>query len=258
MSFSTSSSQHPRILYTSRKPQTSSSYVASASSGSTPSSSSSTSSSKTLMTEAEQQSKTDEKRRIRIGIVGTAGRKLSGGKPMTKELFQHMLQAVTETIEGLGSEWNEVHFISGGAAWADHLAVVLFLEKQAAGLKIYIPCKWIGAGEGYHDTGKKDWRTNPGRTANIYHENFSSIVGRNSFIDIDTAQTRGASLDATHPGYHNRNTAIALASDILIALTWSEGNEPTEGGTLDTWKKCTRGKKIHISLPELVKQYNLI
>ena len=61
--------------------------------------------------------------------------------------------------------------------------------------------------------------------------------------DIREAIVCGAIVNA-RDSFHERNMDIAKA-EVLIAFTWSNGEAPLKGGTLDTWKKCT-GRKIHV------------
>ena len=98
------------------------------------------------------------------------------------------------------------------------------------------------------DTGERDWRKNPGQMANTCHRNFSQKIKDDSLKQIYSAISIGANY-AVHKGFHARNKKVA-ESPFLIALTWSKGNAPDKGGTLDTWTKC-RGRKIHIPLDSI-------
>src|SRR6516162_5189861 len=113
---------------------------------------------------------------VRVAIIGTAGRGADGLR-MNKELFFNMC-AVTKNCL---SEWKlnpqRVHLVSGGAAWADHVAVRLFLdgldfdddkkEERFAGLTLWLPCPFSNAKA--LDNNLKTWQLNPGRTMNAYH-----------------------------------------------------------------------------------------
>ncbi len=72
----------------------------------------------------------------------------------------------------------------------------------------------------------------------------------NSYEDLMEAVTKGADIDSSKSNFHSRNSMVAK-SDYCIAFSWSDGNEPTDGGTADTWKKC-KGVKKHISLQSMV------
>lgn len=169
-----------------------------------------------------------------MAIVGTA-RTLPG---MTDELFQKMCLHALKNVK-------TNHLVSGGAAWSDHVAVALFLAyPERFTLTLHLPCKWNGR---YEDSGKYDWKTNPGRTSNIYHEQFSKAVKRESLQDIDRAIKLGAKVQV-HNGFHARNDVIAKAS-YMLAYSWDK-LEPIEGGTAYTWRKC-KGQRSHVCLNSL-------
>lgn len=187
-----------------------------------------------------------------VAIIGTAGRMNDKrNKDLTTAHFEWMVDSALKTLVSFGLDPSETHLISGGAAWADHVAVELFLRKKVAGLTLYAPCAFAEAS--FVDTGSADWRTNPGKTSNYYHRLFSEKIGRNSLTEIATACARGAVLDTSGTGFHSRNSAIAARATHMIAFTWSEEGKPTDGGTLDTWKKCALAGefKVHVSLKEV-------
>jgi len=139
-----------------------------------------------------------------------------------------------------------VTLVSGGAAWADHAAVRLFLGGGYAGLTLHLPCPWH---RGKHwDNGQYSWKTNPGRTANVYHRRFSSETGADTLGELEHAKRNGAVMVA-HAGFFQRNSAIAKA-DYLVAFSWADSPESITGGTKYTWRKC-RTQKLHVSLPAL-------
>lgn len=127
----------------------------------------------------------------------------------------------------------------------DHSAVKCFVNDPRCKLTLYLPCKWTG--EKYEDIGVRDWKKNPGRTSNLYHEKFSNTIGYNSLQEIQKAASLGATLDTSFHGFHNRNSQVAK-SDFLIAFTWSTSGAPDDGGTLDTWEKAKSAQKVHVSL----------
>lgn len=186
---------------------------------------------------------------MKVAIVGMAGRDKTMYKLLTKQLFESMVQRVADRLP---TTTNNVVLISGGAAWADHVAVTLFLRGKVHGLELCLPCEWNSIKSEFHDNGKKDWRVNPGRTANQYHRKFSSVIGRSSLQELQIAGDKGASFNV-YNGFHQRNGVIADKCDKTISLTWASGNAPTSGGSLDQWRKCKKPKE-HISLMPLVKE----
>jgi DNA helicase II / ATP-dependent DNA helicase PcrA len=185
---------------------------------------------------------------IYLSIIGTSGRNADpNSSKLTATLFESMVKSAGEIIlKECGSQSNVI-LVSGGAPWADHVAVSLFLRdhERYKGLKIYAPCPFEG--DKYKDSGVVDFRTNPGGTLNYYFKPFSKKCGRDMLLDISRAIDLGAVIDTSGRGFKDRNSKIAK-SDIIIAYTWGKF-DPSSGGTADTWSKISdRSKKIHVSL----------
>jgi hypothetical protein len=178
----------------------------------------------------------------KIAIIGTAGRDKS--KPMTQILWSAMVADAQQRILK-GS-----HLVSGGAAWADHLAIHLFLIGHAGALTLHLPAPFQnGRFEGPMKSS--------GSTANYYHELFSEIIRVDTRKQIQFCSflpNVSGSFEPAAPGYGGifaRNTKVAQA-DGMLAYTWGEtSDQPADGGTLDTWNKC-QGEKIHVPLKWLV------
>ncbi len=168
---------------------------------------------------------------ITLAIIGTAGRK-DDAKHLTRKHFE----AMCIVAEGLIEQINESNYplttlVSGGAAWADAVAVKLFLDKKVLGLRLFIPAEWTN-GE-FYDTGVKDPKLNPGGTANYWHRKFQSATGINGLSDIQIAKAHGAELYCCRGGFHGRNAMVAK-SDFILACTFGDGHIVKEGGTADT------------------------
>lgn len=176
----------------------------------------------------------------RIVIIGTAGRDKT--KRMDLVLWQWMLQHALTTIPK-GS-----HLVSGGAAWADHLAVVLFIRGYATGLTLHLPAPFRGGCF-------KGPSKSSASAANWYHQKFSEAVGVDSLADIDMALRVLQCEHTCEPsqvgfgGMFARNAKVAADADILYAYTFGEGDVPAPGGTRDTWDQC-KGERIHVPLPQ--------
>lgn len=185
---------------------------------------------------------------VRIAIVGWSGGRVVPSL-QTRELFDAMVAKARSVIESMAL-WETVHLVSGGAAWSDHVAVGLFLQGQAAGLTLHLPCTMA---DKFQDNGDTRWEKNPGRLANARHRMFSSSTGIASLREILEAERRGAILRSGYDGFHSRNTAVANDCDVLIAFSWAKEDGPNEGGTMDTWKKAGRArvKRVHVSLASL-------
>lgn len=184
-----------------------------------------------------------------VAIIGTAGRNEDGEK-LDGEKFEQMVRAAGT------AQVSNATLVSGGAAWADHVAVVLFLLRGCNHLILHFPAPWDYEKVQFSDTGVNDWRTNPGGTANHYHEKFSNKVYGNptqTFKQIAAAIKLGAEVIVGY-SFHGRNTKIAEA-DNLIAMTFGTGPVVKDGGTRDTYEKFVkngRGSAIHIDLNDML------
>jgi DNA helicase II / ATP-dependent DNA helicase PcrA len=177
----------------------------------------------------------------KIAIIGTAGRDKT--KPMTRQLWDWMVMHATEIVPG-GS-----HLVSGGAAWADHLAVHLFLNGCAESLTLHLPAPM-----------NKHGFTGPFKSAasaaNYYHGIFSDAIGENTIGQLLMAcegEHCNGTFEPEAPGYgamFNRNKKVAATAESMLAYTFGPGDVPADGGTKDTWDMC-RGERIHIQLPIL-------
>lgn len=170
---------------------------------------------------------------MKVAIIGTAGRGTSF-QNLNIEVFLKMLADTEKKLKNLGKK---LILVSGGAAWADHLAVDLYLRNIYKNLILYLPAAFEK--EQFIDNGFKS----PGNTANYYHKKFSEKVGRNTLKEIALTKEKGAQ-HFIFNGFHARNLEVAK-SDILLAYTFGSGQEPADGGTLHTWKNSTASIKIH-------------
>ena len=140
--------------------------------------------------------------------------------------------------------------ISGGAAWADHLAVKLFLAGKIKHLELHLPST-ITNGRFDGDRGTS------GGASNYYHDKFSTITGENSINQIIEAINRGATVtyEPNAMGYKamfTRNSKVANSNaDTLLAYTFGNTEIPADGGTLHTWNMVTTGIKHHIQINKL-------
>lgn len=155
---------------------------------------------------------------------------------------------------------SEVTLVSGGSAWADHVAVRLWLDSilsddgnTYSGLLLYLPCElqtMTNNKAQFEVSSTASWMNNPGITLNKLHSQFSEKLGQDSMNDLLCARELGAIYDTRAHGFHNRNLMVAQ-SDYLIAFTWGDSTvEPKEGGTLHTWSNCKSRFKIHVPLSQ--------
>lgn len=179
----------------------------------------------------------------KLGVIGTAGRG-SDEEKMDKETWRRMLHVTRLTIFNSNSDI----LVSGGAAWADHLAVKLFLDySDRLLLKLYLPVKF----DEKFDEDELQVPFNCGKTLNYYHKKFSNVIGEDSLKQIEEAIKKGATVESGK-GFHGRNTQIANDSDNVLAFTFGEGKSLKDGGTKDTWDKFMKRENREIGF-----HYNL-
>ena len=176
-----------------------------------------------------------------IAIIGTAGGDKT--KPMTKALWGAMQRDVLVRVP------KGAHVCSGGAAWADHLAVFLFLYGHADRITLHLPAPM-------NDREFIGQYGTAGGTANYYHRLFSKTLDRDTLADVIEC-TRADNCEGTYepagPGMSAlfaRNQKIAQCGS-MIAYTWGEGAIPANGGTRHTWDHC-RGTKVHVPLGSFI------
>ena len=172
---------------------------------------------------------------ITLAICGSAGRR-EDEKRLTRHHFDAACIVASALIEQInGSNYTLTHLVSGGAAYMDHVAVRLFLDKKVPGLRLFLPATFEDGS--YHDNGNKDAYENAGSTANHYHKLFQNTTGINSLSDIVIAQAHGAELIPVLRGFHARNALVAK-SDFLLAITFGNGKiVKPHSGTEDTVRK---------------------
>ena len=169
---------------------------------------------------------------ITLSIIGTAGRKDDASR-----LSRNYFDAMCVVAEGLINECRQINYpittlVSGGAAYADHVAVKLYLDNKVPHLRLFLPCAFDGGS--YYDNGKSGY-DNPGGTCNHYHHVFQRTTNINSLTQILVAKNKGAELINVEKGFYARNVLVAK-SDFLLAMTFGNGNEVKDGGTAHTVK----------------------
>lgn len=178
---------------------------------------------------------------ITFAIIGTAGRE-SDGKRLDKNHYKAMCTVAEELlVQFAENNYPVTTLVSGGAAWADHVAVHLFLKKKAKRLRLYLPCEWDTGGfkeapiktQTLDANEKKD--KDPARTLNYYHKQFFNKTLIHSLSEIQSAKNEGAELLPCRGGFFGRNAMVAK-SDLLLAMTFGKENEVKDGGTCNTVK----------------------
>ncbi len=191
----------------------------------------------------------------KLAVIGTAGRD-GEDKILNNDYYEKMLDYTLEMIR----EFDVDTLISGGAAWADHLAVKMFLDGKISRLRLHLPTQFDMAACRFVEDRRN--RYDPGVTANRYHRLMSENLGINSLNEIKRAIEWGASVKVTH-GFKNRNLEVADEANYVLAFTFGTSNEKADvfnnedaaesglkdGGTAHTWNHSWKADmKRHINL----------
>lgn len=191
-----------------------------------------------------------------LAVIGTAGRQ-DDAERITRALYDEMYARTLETI----GDWRCKALVSGGAAVADHLAVRAFLDRRVEALSLFLPAPFVDGK--FRPT--PHVRFNPGRTIQLYHEDFSRRCGIDSLGELATAIERGASVTVIE-GFHNRNLEVAAVAGSVLAFTFGTGPSGDfdgedagfskaataglkDGGTAHTWQSAWKAdRKRHVNL----------
>lgn len=175
-----------------------------------------------------------------IAIIGTAGRDKS--IPMDIRHWDWMCKVLASDLKP------EDVLVSGGAAWADHVAVWAYLNGLCKDLILHLPSVYRqGEFQGAYGTS--------GATCTYYHNKFRKTVGINSLQQINAAIEKGATVtqQPIAMGYGamaNRNKLVARDCDHMLAFTFGEGDIPADGGTKMTWDMAAGKERLHVSIPK--------
>lgn len=181
-----------------------------------------------------------------MGVIGTAGR---GG--LHKLFSANRMDKMVAVVKDLATKNKVTGLISGGAAFSDHVAVIVALELNLP-IELALPTKYNLDTGWFLDSGVRDFKTNPGGTANYYHRLMEEVTGgKYNSKQIGEAYAKGLATLYAYNGFFARNSVVAAKANILVAFTFSDDNNPADGGTKDTWDKCS-GTKIHY---RLAKEY---
>jgi hypothetical protein len=194
---------------------------------------------------------------MRVAIIGTAGAGHDSNK-MTRELYERMFRDASERlVEWAAEPAKEIDLVSGGAAWADHVAVSLWLDSRVRSITLYLPAPFINGK--YVET---DAEPDAGLRANKLHDAFSRAMGASTLAGLNRAIDNGAAAWAVTPEilaaipslpsnpFLARNIFTGRC-DAILAYTWSKKpNFPGENGTIHTWtqSKALDAMKIHVQL----------
>jgi hypothetical protein len=202
-------------------------------------------------------------KRVYLGIIGTAGRGDDADRLTTRH-FRVMTEMAVRVAESVGA----TDLVSGGAPWADHVAVAMalnprFPQVDPRHLHLHLPAPFIRGGfvttvEGLH--------------LNALHAQFNATTGRDSMGELWEARERRARL-VVWPGFYARNKIIGSEATVLLAFTFGRG--PTwrlrehdratsadraglaDGGTAHAWNNCNALRKIHVAMDDMRPEIRL-
>lgn len=183
---------------------------------------------------------------LSVAVIGTAGRDKT--KPMTLDLWCAMWHDACFRFPA-GKEFK---LVSGGAPWADHLAISLFNSDKVGKLTVHLSAPLVKKGRLWVFEGEKG---TSGGAENYYHDMFTEATSIDGRREIAHALQKGAKVtfQKAAPGYRamfTRNDLIAKEADAVLAYTFGEKEPPSDSGTRHAWDKI-KGRRVHVNLQEL-------
>jgi hypothetical protein len=201
--------------------------------------------------------------RSHLAVIGSAGR-LDDAARLDRAAYDAMYEELLEAMD----QWSVRSLVSGGAAFADHLAVRAYLEGSAAALDLFLPARFDGVRYAARHNDPRD----AGATANRLHERARPSLGVDGLAEIAQAIAKGAKV-VVRPGFKTRNLDVAAKATHMLAFTYGADRSPVdlrpgdpgftdamaaglkEGGTAHTWGEAYRcAVKRHVSIGWLVRQ----
>lgn len=160
---------------------------------------------------------------------------------LSSDIFAKMCDRVAEFV----SEDDDLQ--SGGAAWADHVAVMLHLAGIGRKLTLHLPARFDVTSARFEE---KPGDLDPGSIANYYHDLFAARTGFRPLAAIGLAIRGGAKVTVS-PGFKARNLLVGDC-DRLIAFTFGPDRRwPQDGGTRHCWSNSSARTKLHFPIGDL-------
>ena len=175
-----------------------------------------------------------------IAVIGTAGR--DKHIQMSPRHWDFMCSTLADELKPGDT------LISGGAAWADHVAVWAFGTELVTNLTLHLPAPFVN-GEFKGDYGTS------GNACNFYHEKFSRVMGfdsRDHLLQALMHNTVAFTTQRESSGYgamFARNKLVAEQCTHMVAFTFGEGDVPADGGTKMTWDMAASKERCHVTIP---------
>lgn len=175
-----------------------------------------------------------------IAVIGTAGR--DKHIQMSPRHWDFMCSTLADELKPGDT------LVSGGAAWADHVAVWACGTELVTNLTLHLPAPFVnGEFKGEYGTS--------GNACNYYHEKFSRVMGFDSRDHLRQAllhNTVAFTTQRESSGYgamFARNKLVAEQCTHMVAFTFGEGDVPADGGTKMTWDLASQAQRCHVPIP---------
>jgi hypothetical protein len=172
-----------------------------------------------------------------LAIIGTAGR-AEDRLLLGEEHWSTMLRAARHLVKAERVD----RVVSGGAAWADHVAVQLFLDRDVPRLTLHLPCR-VKEGRFIDVPDARPVNRSGERPAEVmskHHEHFSAATGVKSISDLSRASDNFACDTTVGCDFDSRNARVAEDADIALAMTFGAGHNVKRGGTYRTMRMILR------------------
>lgn len=169
-----------------------------------------------------------------LGIIGTAGRGEDAAL-LTANHWRSMLTVAQIVAEVTGA----TRLVSGGAAWADALAVELYLRGQTKELSLHLPARF----DTHDECPRYDNADKCGAVSNSYHKAFTKVTGYDGLTAIAEALGKGChntqpSVRSTSFGaFFLRNALVVDEASVMLAFTFGNGVVLKDGGTAHTMSR---------------------
>jgi hypothetical protein len=186
---------------------------------------------------------------MKIGVIGTAGRDCLD--KLDSVVYDKMAVDLRDILLDICSySGGSIELVSGGAAWADHLAVRIYLKDTVLveSIHLYLPCVFYTYSNVFNNSKE-------GKTLNYYHSKFSSKVC-DSGVDLFYSRKQLSQVieDKANytliPGFKNRNIEVGKV-DVLVAYTFGKKVPLNNTGTWHCWKNSVAKRKIHRCISDL-------
>lgn len=141
-----------------------------------------------------------------LAVSGSTG-KNEDGDHISPLMYDNAYDILIDTM----NEAKDFELISGGCAFADHLAVRAFNEGIATKLILSLPAEFSNKYE----------NSKFGKIANHHHDHFNKICNLNSFEEISQAINNGAEVYFCKD-FFDRNNVIIDNSNKLIVFTFDQ------------------------------------